>query len=274
MNKDFLATVFAAVQRHRPLVHQITNYVTVNDCANATLAIGGSPVMAHSIHEAGDMASLSQALLLNIGTPDENAAAAMLQAGKAANRKGIPVLLDPVGAGATAFRKELCERLLRSIRIDILRGNQAEIRALLQMPSDTRGVDSLDDQDDFGELAACAAKKFRCITAVTGRIDCLSNGKQIIRIANGHPLLQKITGTGCMCSALCATCAGACPENLLEAAATGVAISGLAGEEAAKRMLPGEGTGSFHLRLIDAFSTMTAETLQQKTKFTHGHPIE
>ena len=270
MNIEFFSKILAAVQRCHPLVHQITNYVTVTDSANATLAIGGSPVMAHSLRESADMASISQALVLNIGTPDESNAAAMLQAGEAANRRGIPVLLDPVGAGATPFRKSLCETLLQGIRIDIIRGNQAEIRTLLQLSSGSRGVDSLDDQEDFSELAAQAARKFACVIAVTGRIDCISDGDQVIRIGNGHPLLQKITGTGCMCSALCATCAGASPENLLEAAVTGVAISGVAGEIAAERMLPQEGSGSFHLRLIDAFSTITAETLQQRIKFVHN----
>lgn len=272
MNTDFFFNILSAVQCRQPLVHQITNYVTVTDCANATLAIGGSPVMAHSLGEAADMASVSQALVLNIGTPDERIAEAMLLAGKAANRKGIPVLLDPVGAGATSFRKELCETLLRELQIAILRGNQAEIRALLQLSSGSRGVDSLDDQEDFSRLAAQAAKKFRCVTAVTGRIDCISDGDRIIRIANAHPLLQKITGTGCMCSALCATCAAVATENLLEAAATGVAISGVAGEIAAEKMLPHQGTGSFHRQLMDAFSTMTAETLRQKIKFVPNNP--
>ena len=268
MNTDFFIKILSAVQQRHPLVHQITNYVTVTDCANATLAIGGSPVMAHSILETAEMASLSQAVLLNIGTPDETSAAAMLRAGQAANRNKIPVVLDPVGAGATPFRKELCETLLHGMQVDILRGNQAEIRALLQLSSGTRGVDSLDDQEDFGELAARAAREFHCIAAVTGRIDCISDGQKLIRIANGHPVLQKITGTGCMCSALCATCAGACPDNLLEAAATGIAISGTAGEIAAENLLPHEGTGTFHLRLMDAFSKMTAEILQQKTRMT------
>ncbi len=268
MSTDFFVKILSAVQHGHPLVHQITNYVTVTDCANATLAIGASPVMAHSILEAADMASLAQALLLNIGTPDENSAAAMLKAGQAANRFKIPVILDPVGAGATPFRKKLSETLLQGMQVNILRGNQAEIRALLQLSSGSRGVDSLDDQEDFGELAGRAAREYRCIAAVTGRIDCISDGQQIIRIANGHPLLQKITGTGCMCSALCASCAAACPDNLLDAAATGIAISGVAGEIAAGNLLPHEGSGTFHLRLMDAFSNMTAEILQQKTRMT------
>ena len=138
MNTDFFVKILSAVQQRHPLVHQITNYVTVTDCANATLAIGGSPVMAHSILETAEMASLSQAVLLNIGTPDETSAAAMLRAGQAANRNKIPVVLDPVGAGATPFRKELCETLLHGMQVDILRGNQAEIRALLQLSSGTR----------------------------------------------------------------------------------------------------------------------------------------
>lgn len=266
MNSDFLASILTAVQQRHPLVHQITNYVTATDCANATLAIGGSPVMAHSILETAEMAALSQALLLNIGTPDENSLEAMLKAGQAANQMAIPVLLDPVGVGATSFRRQLVETLLSGIRIAILRGNQAEIRALLQLSSGTRGVDSLDDQDDFSALAALAAQKFDCIVAVTGRIDCISDGQRVLRIGNGHLLLQEITGTGCMCSALCATCAGAAPDRLLEAAATGIAISGLAGEIAAEALLPSEGTGTFHRRLLDAFSTLTPDVLQKQSK--------
>ena len=273
MSADFFVKILDAVQQRHPLVHQITNYVTATDCANATLAIGGSPVMAHSILETADMAALAQAVLLNIGTPDADSAETMLKAGQVANRNKTPVILDPVGAGATPFRKELCETLLNGMQVDILRGNQAEIRALLQLSSRSRGVDSLDDQEDFGELAMRAAKEFRCIAAVTGRVDCISDGRQLIRIANEHPLLQQVTGTGCMCSALCATCAGACPENLLEAAATGVAISGTAGEIAAENLLPHEGTGTFHLRLMDAFSKMTGKLLQQKTRMTHTQPV-
>ena len=199
MNTDFFASILSAVQQRHPLVHQITNYVTATDCANATLAIGGSPFMAHSILETADMASLSQAVLLNIGTPDADSAATMLKAGQTANRKKIPVILDPVGAGATPFRKELCETLLHGMQVDILRGNQAEIRALLQLSSSSRGVDSLDDQEDFGELAAHAAKEFRCIAAVTGKIDCISDGQQLIRIAmSTHCCRGKSPATGCI----------------------------------------------------------------------------
>ncbi|NMA43536.1 MAG: hydroxyethylthiazole kinase [Oligosphaeraceae bacterium] len=266
MSYKFLGQILSLVRARRPLVHQITNYVTVNACANATLAIGASPIMAHAPEEMEEMVSLAQALLLNIGTPDENSYKAMLLAGRAANTRNIPVLLDPVGAGATAYRTKISENLLHELRIAVVRGNQSEIRALLRLSSETRGVDSVTDQADFSAVAATAARKFNCVVAATGEVDYISDGKKCLAIYNQHALLQKVTGTGCMCTALAACCVAAAPQQPLEAACTGVAISGLAGEIAAAKIAPALGTGSFHTELMNAFAEMNPGTLQEKTR--------
>ena len=226
--------------------------------------------MAHSILETADMAALAQAVLLNIGTPDADSAETMLKAGQVANRNKTPVILDPVGAGATPFRKELCETLLNGMQVDILRGNQAEIRALLQLSSRSRGVDSLDDQEDFGELAMRAAKEFRCIAAVTGRVDCISDGDNSFALPTSTHCFSKSPPAAC--SALCATCAGACPENLLKPPPPESQSQGRR-RNRCENLLPHEGTGTFHLRLMDAFSKMTGKLLQQKTRMTHTQPV-
>lgn len=269
MSYDFLSHILSLVRSRQPLVHQITNYVTVTDCANASLAIGASPVMAHAPQEVEDMVALAQALLLNIGTPDEDSIKAMLMAGMAANAKNIPVILDPVGAGATPYRTKSSERLLSQLRISIIRGNQSEIRALLGLSGETRGVDSVAAEADFSALAVEAARKFNCVVAATGKTDYVSDGKKCLAIYNQHPLLQKVTGTGCMCSALVACCAAAQPSEPLEAAATAVAISGLAGEIAAAKIAPSLGSGSFHAELINAFAEISPETLQKNARIKY-----
>lgn len=267
MKTDFLAEILQTIRDTNPLVYQITNYVTVNDCANATLAVGASPVMAHSIKESADMAKLANAIVLNIGTPDDNSVAAMLNAGKAAMEKGIPIIFDPVGAGASNYRKEICEKILSELDVAIIRGNQSEFRSLLQFPTDTRGVDSINDEEDFSELAFEAAREFSCIAAVTGMFDCISDGDDNnIRIANGTELLQRLTGTGCLCTAICASCAAANPDKLFEAATTGIAITALAGEIAAEKLKKQEGTGTLHRYLFDEIYNMSPQTLQKKTR--------
>ena len=273
-------SALAAIRSEHPLVHHLTNVVTVNDCANTVLALGGSPVMAPCQREAGDMAGLSRALLLNIGTPDDASEGAMIAAGQAANAQGIPVVLDPVGVGATPFRRALVEAILSDVDVAILRGNLAEIKTLAGLSASTRGVDSAEDVTSGGEtgagerlrqtgrLAAEVARRYGCVAAITGAVDVLSDGKATFTLANGHPLLARVTGTGCMASSLCATFAAVLPQEPLLAAAAGITCLSIAGEIAAEGLRDGEGTGTFHTRLIDALSLLSGSHLQARLRCT------
>lgn len=265
------------VRAKKPLIHQITNYVTVNDCANITLASGASPVMADDIREVEEIVTISSALVLNIGTLNERTVTSMLAAGKAANKKGIPVILDPVGAGASRLRTETAKRLIEEVKISVIRGNISEIKTLLGEGGNTRGVDA-DDQDALGEdavetgkrIAAALARKTGSVVAITGVIDAVSDGGRIFLIRNGHPMMADVTGTGCMSTALVGSFCGAL-EDQTEATAAAIAAMGLAGElayESVKKS--GLGTGSYRTLIIDAISRMTDQTLKDGGKISLG----
>lgn len=260
-----IAATFGMLRMKSPLVHHLTNVVTVNDCANATLAVGASPIMAPCVREAADMARHANAVVLNIGTPDEFSEAAMLAAGRAANACGIPVVLDPVGVGATPFRYELISTILREVQVAIIRGNLAELQCLAgdHDASATRGVDSIAAEGDSNaEIARQVARRYRCIAAITGAVDCVSDGETLVAMRNGHILMRQITGTGCMATSLCAACIGATPDCPLLAACAGIAAMGIAGELAHATLHAGEGTGSYRQRIIDVLSTLTPKSME------------
>lgn len=257
-----------AVREAKPLVHHLTNYVTVNDCANVTLAIGASPVMADDIGEAADIAAIASALVINVGTLNERTIASMLAAGKSANAHGVPVVLDPVGAGASALRNRTIETLLDEVKPDILRGNLSEIKCIAGLGGAARGVDAAESDlagdltEESAGIAKALAARLSCTVAVTGAVDVVSDGTRTVCIQNGHPMLSKVTGTGCMSTSLCASFAGA-NKDLLLAAVGGIAAMGIAGEIAYERA--GKiGTGSFHIALIDAISLLNADTISEK----------
>lgn len=272
MNQDILQRMSAAlkaIRETKPLVHQITNYVTVNDCANVTLAIGASPIMADDIAEAADIASISSALVLNIGTLNARTVESMLAAGKKANEKGIPVVLDPVGAGASALRNHTVERLLKGIQFAVIRGNLSEIRFVAGANAAAKGVDVSEADLKSGPEAAkaaaeTAAKAYRCIAAVTGAVDVVSNGTQTVALHNGSPLLAGVTGTGCMCSSLVGSFCGA-TKDYFAAAAGGIESMSIAGELAADAAGQ-KGSGSFHVALIDGISKMSPEIFAERAK--------
>lgn len=273
MKEDLLqraGAVLRAVRERRPLVHQLTNYVTVNDCANATLAIGASPIMADDIAEAADIAALASAVVLNIGTLNTRTVESMLAAGKAANARGIPVVLDPVGAGASPLRNRTVERLLKEIRFAAIRGNLSEIRFVAGAQAAAKGVDVSDADRESGpqaerEAAARAAERFGCVAAVTGAVDAVSDGKHTAFLRNGSPLMAGVTGTGCMCSALVASFCGAADGDFFAAAAGGTLSMGIAGELAAQAA-GSRGLGSFHAALIDGIGKITPQVLAEKAK--------
>src|SRR5947207_10109655 len=199
-----LASLPGRIRQQRPLVHHITNMVVMNDTANITLAIGASPVMAHALEEVEEMVQLARVLLLNIGTLTPDQIEAMLRAGKRANELGIPIVLDPVGAGATNLRTQSALRLLRELRISVVRGNASEVGTLVGVAAETRGVDSISLAGDREIVANRAAREFGCTVAITGVRDVIADGERLARVDNGHPLLGAITGSACMATSLAA----------------------------------------------------------------------
>src|SRR5206468_2196777 len=191
-----------AIRERKPLVHQITNYVVMNETANATLALGALPVMAHAQEEVGEMAAIAGALVLNIGTLSPHWVEAMIHAGQVANQRGTPVVLDPVGAGATTYRTETAKRILDEVRVTVLRGNAGEVATLVGVEAEVRGVESIDAGGDAADLAQQAARSLELVASVTGPVDHVSDGERGVAIANGHELLASITGTGCMSTAI------------------------------------------------------------------------
>jgi hydroxyethylthiazole kinase len=248
----------------RPLVHQITNYVVMNETANATLAIGALPVMAHAHEEVEEMVGLAGALVLNIGTLSSSWVDAMLIAGRAANSGGVPVVLDPVGAGATRYRTDTAHRILGEVDVAVLRGNAGEVATLAGVDAEVRGVESIGAAGSGAEVARAAAAALGVVASVTGSIDHVSNGERIVAVENGHPLLGSITGTGCMSSAITGAFLAVRPDDPLEAAAEALAAFGVAGENAA----PGaRGPGSFHVNLYDALAALDPDVLEERARF-------
>jgi hydroxyethylthiazole kinase len=259
---DFGATL-ARLRETRPLVHQITNYVVMNETANATLAVGALPVMAHAREEVEQMAAAAGALVLNIGTLSEHWIEAMLLAGSAANQAGVPVVLDPVGAGATDYRTETARRLAGEIELAVVRGNAAEIATLAGRQAEIRGVESIGADGDAGELAKAAAASLGTVAAVTGPVDHVSDGERVVSVANGHPLLASVTGTGCMSTAMTG-CFLAVAEPF-DAAVCALVAFGVAGEDAAREA---GGPGSFHVGLYDALAALDPATLDARARVT------
>jgi hydroxyethylthiazole kinase len=258
-------TTLRAMREHKPLVHQITNYVVMNETANATLALGALPVMAHAREEVAEMVGLAGALVLNIGTLSPEWVEAMVAAGRAANTAGVPVVLDPVGAGATRYRTETAKRILTEVDVTVLRGNQGEIATLVGVAADVRGVESVGAGAEPEDLALLAARNLGLVVSVTGVVDHVSDGERAFAVANGHELLAAVTGTGCMSSAITGCFLAAKPAEPLEAATEALAAFGVAGEDAADAA---KGPGSFHVGLYDALASLDPATLDERAKIT------
>ncbi|MEA4891924.1 MAG: hydroxyethylthiazole kinase [Peptococcaceae bacterium] len=255
------------VRESQPLVQVITNFVTVNDCANILLAAGASPTMARDIREAAEIAEGCQALVLNMGAVENTEA--MLLAGRRAGELKRPVILDPVAAGASSLRRQISRQLLSGLDLTVIRGNISEIRALALGASSAKGVDAaagdLVTEESLPrtvDMAKAFAKKAKTVVAISGKIDIVTDGKQVWLIRNGCPTMARITGSGCMLTALIGAFCGANPRRPFEATAAAVAAMGLAGQLAEnRRQKNGTGTATFRNDLIDAVSNMTAEEL-------------
>jgi hydroxyethylthiazole kinase len=258
-------TTLRVIRERKPLVHQITNYVVMNETANATLALGALPVMAHAREEVEEMVALAGALVLNIGTLSPHWVEAMIAAGKAANAGGIPVVLDPVGAGATRYRTDTARRILAEVNVTVLRGNQGEVATLVGVDAEVRGVESIGAGGDPAQLARSAGRTLGLVASVTGPVDHVSDGERVLSVANGHELLASVTGTGCMSSALTGCFLAGKPDGPLEAAAEALAAFGVAAEDAAGAA---RGPGSFHAGLYDALAALDPETLDTRAKIS------
>lgn len=262
------------VRKAAPVVHNITNYVTVNDVANVILACGGSPIMSDEAEDVEDITSVCDGLNINIGTLHKTSIEGMFRAGRRANLLGHPVLLDPVGAGASKLRTDTALSLMRELRLCAVRGNISEIKTLARGSGTTRGVDA-DTADAVTEASLDAdvafvkefSQKAECIAAVTGAIDLVSDGVRCYVIRNGRPEMGKVTGTGCQLSGVMTAYLAANPEYPLEAAAAAVCAMGLAGEIGWSRMQNGDGNSTYRNRIIDAVFNMTGEQLEKGAKY-------
>ena len=269
-----LKTCCENVRKNVPLVHNITNYVTVNDVANVLLACGGSPIMSDEPEDVVDITAICSALNINIGTLPKTSIEAMLKAGKKSNELGHPILLDPVGAGASALRTNTAVELMKELKLTVIRGNISEIKTLALGSGTTKGVDAdvadkVTDEtlDDSIRFVKNFAKESGSIVAVTGAIDLVSDGEKCYVIRNGRPEMGQITGTGCQLSGMMTAFVAANPDNQLEAAAAAVCMMGLAGEIGWSRMVEGDGNSTYRNRIIDAIYNMTGEILEKGAKY-------
>jgi hydroxyethylthiazole kinase len=259
---DKAAENLAALREKKPLIHNITNFVVMNYTANALLAMGASPVMAHAQNEVEDMVSFAGALVLNIGTLTEDWIASMIKAGKKATALGKPIILDPVGSGATAFRTNSAKKIIEAAVVSVIRGNASEILSLRHEDSGTKGVDSVHSVDDAAETAKILAQELTTTLAITGPVDLVTDGRRVVRISNGHPLMGFVTGTGCAATATIGAFL-AVDNDPVSATATALAYFGLAGEVAGQTA---SAPGSFMIQMLDALYTITPEKLREGCK--------
>jgi hydroxyethylthiazole kinase len=251
------------IRKQAPLIHNITNYVVMNTTANALLALGASPVMAHAVEEVEEMASIASALVLNIGTLSAAWIEAMARAGRIARDRGIPVVLDPVGSGATHYRTETAQRLIEETRPTIIRGNASEIRSLAGETGATKGVDSAHDATNSVDAARNLSARANCVVSMSGPVDIIVGAGGELRVQNGHSMMPRVTGMGCTASALTGAFA-AVNREALHAAAHAMAVIGIAGEIAGERA---QGPGSFQMLLLDALYSLDARTVESRLRY-------
>lgn len=260
--KSIASVCLNRVRSEKPLIHHLTNWVTIYDCANIVKVFGASPVMAHAVEEVADMAGIANALVLNIGTLTSDFVQAMILAGRSANKKGIPVILDVCGAGATKYRDVKCKEILDSLRVNIIKGNSSEIASVAGENVSTKGVDACSVNKDLKEIAMNLAKK-RCSTVVlTGKEDIVADSSRAVLVKNGHPMMANIVGTGCMATSVIGTFA-AVEKDLVAAASAGLVCYEVAAELAAEKA---QGPGSFKERLYDEVYHLDGETVERMQK--------
>ncbi len=247
------------IRERSPLVHHLTNWVTIYDCAQVVKSLGASPVMAHALEEVEEMAGIASSLVLNIGTLTVELVEAMKKAAYAANKKGIPVVLDLCGAGATSLRDKKCQELINEVRIDIIKGNASEIARVAGEKIKTKGVDSSFVQADLKDLAVKLAIKNKCTVVVTGEVDIVTDGKRYFRVNNGHKIMSSLVGTGCMATSVIGTFA-AVEKDLVKASVAGLVCFEVAAQLAAQKS---KGPGSFKEKLFDCLYKLDAKIVSR-----------
>lgn len=262
INIEHLIRDLNLIRKQSPLIHNITNYVVMNNTANALLAIGASPVMAHSVDEVEEMAGIASSLVINIGTLEAVWVEAMLIAGKTALTKSTPIVFDPVGAGATTYRSKVCKQLIEECKPSIIRGNASEIIALLDTEAQTKGVDSTNTSDSALNSAKALALQTNAVVVISGETDYITNGATVETVKNGNPMMAKVTGMGCTATAIVGAFS-AVNKNLLEAAAHGMAVMGITGEIAASIS---KGNGSLQINFLDTLFNLDEEGIRKNIK--------
>lgn len=268
MEKNEINQLVATVRDVSPLVHNITNVVVTNFTANGLLALGASPVMAYAHEEVADMAKIAGALVLNIGTLTSSVVEAMIIAGKSANEAGVPVILDPVGAGATDYRTDSAKRILNEVNISVLRGNASEIANVAGIKTETKGVDAGQIQGNAVELAIATAKKLNTVVVITGKEDIITDGEMTYIVRNGDPILTKVTGTGCLLTSVIGAFA-AVEKNFVNAAVAALTFYGVAAEIAALKT-DGQGPGSFQIEFLNQLSLVSERELNKLGNFAQA----
>lgn len=248
----------SSVKEKSPLVHHLTNWVTIYDCAQVVKSFGGSPVMAHAFEEVEEMTSIASALVINIGTLTEEFIKSSKRAAAAANKRKIPVILDVCGAGATEFRDRKSMELLNETRIDIIKGNASEVARVAGFMVHTKGVDASEVQGDLKSIASKLAEERSCTVVITGKQDIIAGASGIYTVDNGNDMMGMVVGTGCMAASVIGTFAGANPEDYAAAAAAGLACFGIAGELA---LMKSDGPGSFKTALLDCAAKLSQENI-------------
>ncbi|MEW9668006.1 hydroxyethylthiazole kinase [Ammoniphilus sp. 3BR4] len=249
------------VRKVNPLVHNITNVVVTNFTANGLLSLGASPVMAYAKQEVADMAKIAGALVLNMGTLNETEIEAMIIAGRAANESDVPVIFDPVGAGATAYRTETARRILREVKVGAVRGNAGELANIVGENWTVKGVDTGEGSGDMVALAEKAARLLSCLVVITGKEDIVSDGTKTVLVKNGHPILTKVTGTGCLLTSVIGAFA-AVEHNLMEAAVAALAYYGIAAEQAVG-LVGSNRPGSFQIEFLNQLAQVTSAQVNE-----------
>lgn len=262
--KQEILKIYNDVHLKNPVIHNITNAVTINDCANVQLAVGGSPIMADDIGEVEDIVNIASCLVINIGTLNERTIQSMLLAGKSANSKGIPVIFDPVGAGASRLRDSTIKRILSDINVSVIKGNLGEIASIAGVQVCSKGVDSSLDEDSVNsiDIAKQVARTYKCVVGATGAVDIVTDGEKTITLHNGNSMMEKITGTGCMATALVGAYAGVSECKLIGTVGA-LGMLGVAGDIALEKS-GNLGTASLRTALIDALSIIKEQELSER----------
>ena len=265
LDQHTVSELLHKVREVNPLVHNITNVVVTNFTANGLLAMGASPVMAYAPEEVADMAKIASSLVLNIGTLDGPTVESMILAGKSAEKHHVPVIFDPVGAGATCFRTESAQKIINEVKISVIRGNASEIANVVGEKWEIKGVDAGSVKGDVVNLAITAAERLNCIVAITGSEDIVTDGTTTYVIANGHPLLTKVTGAGCLLTSVIGAFAGV-EIAPLKAAVSALTFYGVAAEKAAEKTAK-QGPGSFQIEFLNQLSLVSDEEIHQMSSF-------